>query len=230
MKILCCHGSYTKKVLQERKSDQLHRCLQEVRWEKWLLHWSGEWSLAAWQGSPSEVVESSSTGENEVRVDGEEAETMMQDFIQDQMKAYGTSADYHVVLFSLIPLHVHLSFPQATPGMRLEMEPPNLVHPVGLLQPHEQPWWVRPAPLTQLQPSLPGLSSSGLPSVSQCHARPECPRELLVKVFLIIYSIATERRLRKYGYNVPHPSLWRLTDSNPIFSLVPHKRWLRESI
>lgn len=72
-------------------------------------------------------------GENEVRVDGEEAEAMM-DFIQDQMKAYGTSADYHVVLFSLIPFHMHLSFPQATPGMRLETEPPNLMYPVGLLQ------------------------------------------------------------------------------------------------
>jgi hypothetical protein len=88
-------------------------------------------------------MESSSTGENEVRVDGEEAETMMQDFIQDQMKACGTSADYHVVLFSLIRFHVHLSFPQATPGMRLETEPPNPVYPVGLLQPHEQLWWPR---------------------------------------------------------------------------------------
>lgn len=81
-------------------------------------------------------------GENEVRVDGEEAEAMM-DFIPDQMKAYGTSADYHVLLFSLIPFHVHLSFPQATSGMRLETEPPNLVYPVGLLQPREQLWWPR---------------------------------------------------------------------------------------
>lgn len=33
----------------------------------------------------------SPTGENELRVDGKETETMMQDLIQDQMKAYGTS-------------------------------------------------------------------------------------------------------------------------------------------
>ena len=88
-----------------------------------------------------------------------------------------------------------------------------------------------PTPLTQLLPSLPGLSSLGTAPGERCHTHPVCPRELLVKVFLlIIYSIATERRLRKYAYNVPHPSLWCLTDSNPIFSLVPHKRWLRESI
>ena len=96
-----------------------------------------------------------------MRVDGEEAETMMQDFIQDQMKACGTSADYHVVLFSRIRFHVHLSFPQATPGMRLETEPPNPVYPVGLLQPREQLWWPRAPPLTQLQLSLLGLSSLG---------------------------------------------------------------------
>lgn len=88
-----------------------------------------------------------------------------------------------------------------------------------------------PAPLTQLQPSLLGLSSSGTAPCEPVPCSSVCPRELLVKVFLlIIYSIATERRLCKYGYNVPHPSLWRLTDSNPIFYLAPHKRWLRDSI
>ena len=53
---------------------------------------------------PSEAVESSSTGEREVRVDGKAAETVRQDFIQDQAKACGTSDNHHSWSSSLIPV------------------------------------------------------------------------------------------------------------------------------
>lgn len=125
--------------------------------------------------------------------------------------------------------HMHLSFPQATPGMRLEQSPLTSCTRWASSSSGEQLWWPRACTLTQLLPSLPGLSSLGTApggaTLILC-----APGAAGQSFLLIIYSIATERRLHKYGYNVPHPCLWCLTDSNPIFSLVLHKRWLRESI